>query len=1472
MPQINRLRVVNFRYDDDKKYIANELYEFDTKNSLINLENGGGKSVILQLALQVVLPNASMGSRNFSNYFKVGASPTHILVEWKLDGTRGEYLLTGICVSKNADGIRFFTYTHNYTLPHDLDIKSIEVVNRDKQVTNFSEYYNYLKRLSSERRLNINVYSRDRQREYKNKIYTFNLYRDEFEAIKTINQSEGGIDKFFENARKSRSVIEKLIIPNIPVSEGESAGILAETFKKHLENLKNIPLYQHSIKTYEAFCNRASGLLLKLEDYGKEVEEINDISRDILALENLISIAVDRLYKDGEALKEDNIEHLQKIEELSYKKDSLVYQNKIIEMENLKVRYEKIQREVSKIKEELLNCEKKIKFIESSFSYREMSECKSKVLNLTAKLETSSKKRNEIEEEYQNLIYRGKELLTEEIEKLQKNISFLEEKYQTQIKEMDNLYKSLEQKNKERDKTRDVLSSINTNLTYLKERHSKITGYFAKDVTLLVDADDGLKKLSKEKENLINEAVQLKDTIEKTKKKIEDIDITKVRKKEALAICSEKKKNIEKDISSYNEKLSKINNEISMHEVTANVYSNEAFEALKAIKLKRDNSAGDVLGRYHELLKRKYLFEGCDYYIPDIEVKKVYELLKERDIKCIPGSLWLKNQEESLRYGLLHKNPLLCHSIIIQKNQIELINNISSEIFELVENYPVTFIVDSPEGIITGEKEDEMTKGIDRLGGVESYIVFSKNSIFSLETDKFKEYLMSLDEKIKDTKEQYQSMKSDVEKITGLLERCGEFKNLYPENYYSENEKKLHSIEDDITKEESELKKLEEKRMAYNDLIDKNNKSVLSTEEAILEKEKDIENLKEFIELVSRMDKLNKEREKEEKSKSEIEDEIDTINQKVRKLSESSESVKDNLKDVKRNKQEKAENLNEILLKLDIEKPTEKITGTLQNILSRAKGLERKIEDSAAEQIKERIDSYKKDQEKHLKRIYSNGFNEKDFENLSITYKEEDLERAKKEFEKIKKEYENLDTEERELSVKLGVLKGKAEEFELGIIKKFNLEPFNFESLESVDEETFNKGIEAYNRKKNKNIKKLEELEKRRTELLKYKNRLEDYINENNIGIKITSRENMDSFSYKEQTISMWDMLKLPVENIAVIANDYRKKYKELMKQLEEAKANIEESYDNLYRESDWAENITVRMILEKIIKKDMYNYTFVKDLFKDMLQSVENMKKATNFQLEESLRDKEEIVERCYAKAESVYDELKSVDSFSKINFEGKSRKTVIIEMPTLHKEEGKALMAHYIESSISEIEKMKEEGKYDPAKIDGEIAKIMSPVRLLDAVTSLNEYSIKVFKPESTVGASRYIRWEVVVNWSGGEKLAGFFAMFISIISYLRYKKTGWKESSKVIWIDNPFGQANANYLLSYIFDLARATNTQMICLTGHLQVDIYMQFDVVYSLIHRTLTGMNMSVIQSKLVKSHEGLESAFYKVQQEQMSLF
>lgn len=1476
MPRINRLRIVNFRYDDDKKLISNELYEFGGKNALINLENGGGKSVILQLALQVVLPNTNMGSRNFSHYFKTGTSPTHIMVEWKLDGTGADYVLTGICVSGGTDGLRFFTYTHFYKLPHDLDIKGLEAINREKQVIGFSEYYNYLKRLANERRLNLNIYSRDRQREYRDKLYTFNLFREEFDAIKIINQTEGGIDKFFENARKSRNVIEKLIIPNIPQAEGETSGLLVQTLKKHLDNLKNIPVYQHKIKTYEAFCDRAEELLSKLNDYGTKVEEIDSVSRDILALSNIIGIAAERLEKEVESLKNNEQGYAARIEELLYKKDSLDYTKRVLEMENLEERHEQVKREIEKISDKIQELDREIRYKEAASFYDDIVKARNEVLLYREQLESLSKEKDEIHREYQNYIYHAKILLGNEIKGISEAIEDLKRDQNSLLKEKKGLQEKLDAKNKERDEVKHNISAFETKLEHNKERQSQIEGYFVKDVTLLADPRDGLEKIVEERDGLLNSNNNLKEEIDKANREIDDLAINENRLKEALAASRQRKESIEEEIKDFERKFAKINKEISMYEIDDDVYSNKTMESLNALKLKMDNSLRDVLFRYREFLNRKNLHKDSEYYIPDAEIKKVYDLLVERGIRCIPGSLWLRNQREDLKEAFLHKNPLLSYSIVIEKRELEKIMNgegsLLKEVRDLVESYPVTFVVDCEQGILTLDNEDIPKSGIDRLGAMEAYVVYSKNNSLVLNTELFKQYLKDIDQRILGLDSECEGIKKDVEKITGLIERCREFVSSYPKGYIKELKGRRDALLDDIKNHEDNIQSIQERRDFIHKSKIENQKIIEANEGQIKEKEQDIDNLKEYMKLRAKISELaghckteQQRLNKTEKEKKEIEERIDSVSKEI-------EDARYNLREYSRTSDEKKKLFDGISARLTITEPVMHITGTLDEILSKARGLETSMDDSGIDQVRNLIENWVETEKRGLNQIRSKGFTEADFEGKAIHFNDEMLEEERKQLDSLKKDKKGLDENERRLFGEIKELGGKTEQLEKDILNKYKNPPCIFDSLESVDETAFEKQIDAFRRKRQNNTKKLEDTERRRNKLVEHRNRLEEDIEEYGIKIQDSSRENMDSLVYNGETVSLWDILRLPIENIVVIGNEKRKRYKAITKNLDEMESRIKESYDKLYNDADWAENGTIRLILEKIMKNDMYNYKYVEELFNDILKSVENMKKATQFQLDESLKDKDEIVERCYSKAERVYEEIKSVDGFSKIKMDGVNRKTINIEMPALHREEGRALMNRYIEDCINEIEKMKEEGRFDPAKIDNEIAKMMSPARLLDAVTSLNEYTIKVFKPEAAMSVSRYIPWEVVINWSGGEKLAGFFAMFISIISYLRYKKAGWQGSSKVIWIDNPFGQANAGYLLSYIFELANATNTQMICLTGHMQVDIYMQFDVVYSLVHRMLAGMNMSVIRSKLIKSHEGLESAAYKVQHEQMKLF
>ena len=64
--------------------------------------------------------------------------------------------------------------------------------------------------------------------------------------------------------------------------------------------------------------------------------------------------------------------------------------------------------------------------------------------------------------------------------------------------------------------------------------------------------------------------------------------------------------------------------------------------------------------------------------------------------------------------------------------------------------------------------------------------------------------------------------------------------------------------------------------------------------------------------------------------------------------------------------------------------------------------------------------------------------------------------------------------------------------------------------------------------------------------------------------------------------------------------------------------------------------------------------------------------------------------------------------------------------------------------------------------------------------------------------------------------------------------------RNEGKVLIMDNPFAQTNASHLLKPLMDMAKKTNTQLICLTGLGGESIYNRFDNIYVL---TLIAANL-----------------------------
>ena len=110
MPNINRIRVNNVKYNFGTQGYDDFSMRMYGKNTLYDLANGGGKSVLMLLLLQNLIPNCTLDEKQpIEKLFRNGGGNTtiHSLVEWKLDdkdikeGFR--YMTTGFCARKAKD-------------------------------------------------------------------------------------------------------------------------------------------------------------------------------------------------------------------------------------------------------------------------------------------------------------------------------------------------------------------------------------------------------------------------------------------------------------------------------------------------------------------------------------------------------------------------------------------------------------------------------------------------------------------------------------------------------------------------------------------------------------------------------------------------------------------------------------------------------------------------------------------------------------------------------------------------------------------------------------------------------------------------------------------------------------------------------------------------------------------------------------------------------------------------------------------------------------------------------------------------------------------------------------------------------------------------------------------------------------------------------------------------------------------------
>ncbi|MFD2370966.1 hypothetical protein ACFSO0_13645 [Brevibacillus sp. GCM10020057] len=241
MPVISKIRFTNVIYEGGSKRYNDETFVFDGHNGAILLENGGGKTVFIQTALQAVLPHQELAGRKIRETLSLAGTPAHIAIEWITGDSPRRYALTAVTLFLHNNDLDSLRYVCEYEegSPHSIDDIpfSKEGVFGRKRPADKGEMQEYYAQMSS-RHMNAHTFATIK--EYHAYLEEhFQLIPAEWRKIATINGAEGGVEIFFDDCKTTDQLVSQLLIPTVEEAiNGNNGEAFAEIFEKQREQFK----------------------------------------------------------------------------------------------------------------------------------------------------------------------------------------------------------------------------------------------------------------------------------------------------------------------------------------------------------------------------------------------------------------------------------------------------------------------------------------------------------------------------------------------------------------------------------------------------------------------------------------------------------------------------------------------------------------------------------------------------------------------------------------------------------------------------------------------------------------------------------------------------------------------------------------------------------------------------------------------------------------------------------------------------------------------------------------------------------------------------------------------------------------------------------------------------------------------------------------------------------------------------------
>lgn len=1465
MPRINRVRIVNFSYNNNNRHIIDECFDFyGGENALLSLANGGGKSVLVQAMLQPILPKVALLGRKFADFFIAKRTPSYIMVEWKLDDDAG-YLLSGISIAsklshstneeeENVD-IRYFTFLSEYEEANDFDIKHIPVteqVGSSVKIASYNEFKKFLQKEAGKNNTSLFVYdsTRDEQSLYEKKLNNYSISREEWkELIVNINQAEHGVSEVFSECKTSRRVMEQWVIKYIEKVLNKSSNA-DETDHKKLETMmaqvaQALVDNEKHIREFKAI----EGFITELESlYGDAKEVLSRLDDE------------DRLKKDvssGYIVVKNEEERLgQELVNLENRLRELDEELELIELEEKSQEIYKYADEIKAIDEQLLGIGEKLEeqksYLDEKKHHLTLQKAaerhgrivgkRKSIAELQQRLENVSKDQEKLLKEMNRVKYSLKTAYNQQILNIKKDMEIqneelkgLKDEVQSNERKSQECQKQLEKLNEEKGRISEkieifeseepeILKKLNVDIfrnPFLKELDQndieKVKNRFSKD------CQTAEKLLEDER----NEAEKLKDTLGKLQMNREAAfknDTTLKVEQERIAART---REYEDDRQKLLGVLRKFN--IGPEYIYDQMY---LAKAAKEHLNEWENKVYNLKMEISELEKQIHSIEKGVSYLPVSLISR----MEEQNLPCYTGEKYLREIDEEDKKKLLIENPLLPYALIATEKEISLIEHLVADM-ELSQIIPV---------IRHNQREHKFKPAHESIQFITSAGNMSLNSedigIFT------NDLLSKKDEKIR-----------EMNMATEIIDRV------------SQDYRTIINFK--WTKEQAE--ELEQERLNNEEEIRKNNEVLNTLSQQIEDANKQQETLVNRIEdlkqeLLAKQVRIqdfesyltrNSVYMKNVHLKNEIQGKINNLSEIKKRYDEDkiklqSEAEKLQMKLVDRKNNLKA--FEDKLAEVTVCDKDELVEGSISELEGRLEACKSQQNNEVSD-LNDRINGFMRDIEGYEKEIRKFRLDSEEYK--SIEYSESVEAELEALCERLRKEIEALTENQNEQGRKKERLRGRMDAVRktLGSKSIVPIEKIrgNFsERREAID-------IERYaNREKDKNVNK------ERRELAGLIARIETEIKDVRSAAVIAHKN-----SYEE--------VKASIDSMLQEYSEFRRKSNEAIslfcKKSDQFVINYSKSEESTVKEAIKGLQYQIDA-LDRSYDKYYYLIERIEYYFKqlgDILKIMENKM----LQLEHSQKD---LTEHAFMEARRIYYEIPKISENSAVEIDGVRKKVLEIVYDEMEDElQAKEKMSGYIQDCLQSLTKLIKESE-DENKLRRDIEKFMSTKELLNIISSLEKCKIRAYKVDLNEKNRGMMLWEdIIVKNSGGEKFVAYFSLLVALISYSRKQTKGYEafnrsQESKVLIMDNPFGPITSGHLLKPMFDIAKKYNTQLICLSDIKQGSVVNSFDLIYMIkIRQNMMQedyLELEPVMLKDLKQDEKLENAHFYGKVEQMSLF